>query len=274
MKKYAFTILYVFLLVGPLNATRNQQDSLRAFLEYIEEDSTTINQIMESQENAYPLEILDTYLISKSRLRYDLELQKLKWDIAWSDSVFVCKCAKYLTDKIKNDTALYLIDTHLLMAYYFSCSYGYEQPLLYECAEYAITIFHAKEAIAIINMDCAKKRNEKSCLYEMIQMILIPQKFVYTFDETTNKKVDAILAESNESSPYYVRFRNKLDGYSDMDLARISKGQEAELRNILHQGIANGEKKSQLTYAFMLLTGQFVEKDEKLGKELLSGVLK
>ena len=44
--------------------------------------------------------------------------------------------------------------------------------------------------------------------------------------------------------------------------------------SILHQETANGEKKSQLTYAFMLLTGQFVEKDEKLGNELLSGVLK
>ena len=70
-----------------------------------------------------------------------------------------------------------------------------------------------------------------------------------------------------------MRFRNKLDGYSDMDLARISKEQEAELANILLQGMAKGEKKSQMTYAFMLLTGQFVEKDEDLGNELLRKLL-
>lgn len=61
-----------------------------------------------------------------------------------------------------------------------------------------------------------------------------------------------------------------LDSYSDIDLARISKWQEAELVNILLQGIANGEKKSQLTYAFMLLTGQFVDRNEKKGNEILS----
>ena len=61
-----------------------------------------------------------------------------------------------------------------------------------------------------------------------------------------------------------------LDSYSDIDLARISKWQEAELVNILLQGIANGEKKSQLTYAFMLLTGQFVDRNETKGNEILS----
>lgn len=34
-------------------------------------------------------------------------------------------------------------------------------------------------------------------------------------------------------------------------------------------GCENGEKKSQIVYAFMLLTGQFVEKDDSLGNDLL-----
>ncbi len=58
-----------------------------------------------------------------------------------------------------------------------------------------------------------------------------------------------------------------------MDLSRITEEQAATMVQILLQGIANGEKKSQLTYAFMLLTGQFVEKDEELGEQLLSMLL-
>ena len=55
-------------------------------------------------------------------------------------------------------------------------------------------------------------------------------------------------------------------------MARISKEEEKELVNILLKGIEQGEKKSQITYAFMLLTGQFVEKDEILGQEILNTV--
>ena len=32
-------------------------------------------------------------------------------------------------------------------------------------------------------------------------------------------------------------------------------------------------KKSQMTYAFMLITGQFVERNEELGREILSTLL-
>ena len=107
----------------------------------------------------------------------------------------------------------------------------------------------------------------------MTKFVISNSKKIRNFDKETNKKINAILAEPNELSPYYMRFRSKLDGYSDMELARITKVQEAELVNILLQGIANGEKKSQMTYAFMLLTGQFVEKDEALGNELLRKLL-
>ena len=55
-------------------------------------------------------------------------------------------------------------------------------------------------------------------------------------------------------------------------MARISKEEEEKLVNILLKGIEQGEKKSQITYAFMLLTGQFVEKDEILGQEILNNV--
>ena len=96
---------------------------------------------------------------------------------------------------------------------------------------------------------------------------------MHYFGDNVNKKLNNILAESNESSPYYVQFENKLNAYSDMDLSRITEEQAATMVQILLQGIANGEKKSQLTYAFMLLTGQFVEKDEELGEQLLSMLL-
>lgn len=72
----------------------------------------------------------------------------------------------------------------------------------------------------------------------------------------------------------YVHFcRSFVDGYTDLELAQINKEQEKEIVNILLQGIAHGEKKSQLTYAFMLITGQFVEQDEELGKEILFKIL-
>ena len=96
---------------------------------------------------------------------------------------------------------------------------------------------------------------------------------MHYFGDNVNKKLNNILAESNESSPYYVQFENKLNAYSDMDLSRITEEQAATMVQILLQGIANGEKKSQLTYAFMLLTGQFVEKDEILGHKILNDLL-
>ena len=77
----------------------------------------------------------------------------------------------------------------------------------------------------------------------------------------------------DEQAPYYTQFRKKLSDYSDIALARITKEQEKELENLLLLGITNGEKKSELKYSFMLLTGQFVEKNEKVGKEILCGLL-
>ena len=58
-----------------------------------------------------------------------------------------------------------------------------------------------------------------------------------------------------------------------MELARISKAEEKEFINILLAGVEHGEKKSQLTYAFMLLTGQFVDKNEILGQKILDKLL-
>ena len=82
-----------------------------------------------------------------------------------------------------------------------------------------------------------------------------------------------IIAEKQENSHYYLLFRSMLDSYSNIDLARITKEQEKVLVNIILQGIASGEKKSQMIYAFMLLTGQFVEKNDIIGNEILSGLL-
>ncbi|MCR5051047.1 MAG: hypothetical protein K6A36_08200 [Paludibacteraceae bacterium] len=277
MKRQTYIISFLLLLVAPISATNNQQDSLRIFLEYIGEDSVTISKIMKSPEAADPLETIESYLMLNTKLVCDSNRQEMVWIEGWSDSAFVCKCAKFLHQLIINDTALHLVEPCLLEAFLINHK-SYSASIILECAEQAITVFHARNAFLIPNMyycnhEEIDNRQENSQFYEMVEMILSPQKYVYTFDTDTNKKINAILAESNESSPYYVRFRNKLDGYSDMDLARISKEQEAELANILLQGMANGEKKSQMTYAFMLLTGQFVEKDEALGNELLRKLL-
>lgn len=96
---------------------------------------------------------------------------------------------------------------------------------------------------------------------------------MHYFGDNVNKKLNNILAESNESSPYYVQFENKLNAYSDMDLSRITEEQTATIVKTLLVGVAEGEKMSQMTYAFMLLTGQFAKKDEVLGHKILNDLL-
>ena len=276
MKRYIITLISI-LLVSSIQATRNQRDSLRFFLEYVGEDSITISNIIKSPEAANPLEAIEAYLIFSTKLFRDSE-EQITGNNKVNDSIFACKCAQYLTHLIINDTAIHLVDQCLFMAF-ISNSQKYNEQFLVDCAERSIALYHAKLAILIPDLYYGAHKEmanwqEKLRFYEMVNSILSGAQYMHNFDKDTNKKINAILAESNESSPYYVRFRNKLDGYSDMALARISEEQEKELVNILLQGMAKGEKKSQMTYAFMLLTGQFVEKDEKLGNELLSGVLK
>ena len=107
----------------------------------------------------------------------------------------------------------------------------------------------------------------------MIRMILSPQTRVFSFGEQINKAINKVLVESDIESPFYIQFRSLLDSYSDIELARITKKQEREFVSVLLQGVANGEEKAELTYSFMLLTGQFVEKNEELGSKILSDLL-
>ena len=86
----------------------------------------------------------------------------------------------------------------------------------------------------------------------------------------TNKQLNSIIAESTGNSKYYNKFRNFINSLTDNELARITLEEKEYISNILLQGIQNQEKKSIMTYAFLLLTGQFTEKNEELGKKLLS----
>ena len=277
MRKHVLVIIFSLpILVANLSATNNQRDSLRTFLENIGEDSIIINRVMSSSDAADPLHIMDSYLALR-RLQYDSIYEQLEWQIGWDDSVYVCKYVDYLTQRIVQDTALSLIEDYLENAYLLLFHHEYAVRRLLDCAEYSIVRFHSRSGYLIPELCYLEKetndRQEKLQFYEMTKFVILSSENVRNFDKKTKKKFDSIIAESNELSPYYMRFRSKLDGYSDMELARISKEQEAELVNILFQGIANGEKKSQMTYAFMLLTGQFVEKDEAMGNELLRKLL-
>lgn len=272
MKRYII-IVSLLILAFPIQATRNQRDSLRYFLDYIGEDSITINQIIKSPEAANPLEAIETSLISGCRLMCDSKERKMGKNKA-NDSIYACKCAQYLTHLIINDTAIHLVETCLSDAYLFS-NKRYNESLIVECAENAINLFHARQATWIPGLYYGVHKEivdwqEKKRYYEMISFVLSGTQYMHNFDNATNNKYNRIIAEPNDSSPYYAQFRNLLDGYSDMDLARISKEQEEELVRILIQGIAKGEQKSQMTYGFMLLTGQFVKKDEKQGNEVLT----
>lgn len=277
MRKHVLVIIFSLpILVANLSATNNQRDSLRTFLENIGEDSIIINRVMSSSDAADPLHIMDSYLALR-RLQYDSIYEQLEWQIGWDDSVYVCKYVDYLTQRIVQDTALSLIEDYLENAYLLLFHHEYAVRRLLDCAEYSIVRFHSRHGYLVPDLYYHGKEandwQEKLQFYEMIKFVIFGSENVRNFDKEANKKINVIIAESNESSPYYVQFRTKLDSYSDMELARITKVQEAELVNILLQGIANGEKKSQMTYAFMLLTGQFVEKDQALGNELLRKLL-
>lgn len=273
-------ILYVdsVLATSPLKATRNELDSLYLFCEQIGEDSANISQIMNSPDAAIPSFIIDNYL-SLLRLGYDYNQKQYEWYPGWGDSLYVCKYVNYITHQIVQDTALSLIEDYLENAYLFLFHHEYAVRRLLDCAEYSIVRFHSRSGYLIPELCYLGKETndwqEKLQFYEMTKFVILsPKHFRFRyFAKDINMKFDSIIAESNESSPYYSQFRSMLDSYSDIDLARISKWQEAELVNILLQGIANGEKKSQLTYAFMLMTGQFVEKDQALGNELLRKLL-
>lgn len=278
MKKY-FVIILCFFLMAPLNATRYEHDSLRLFLENIGEDSVRISHIMSSPDTINPNDIVHYYL-SFWRLRINPS-QQYEWYIGWGDSLYVSKYVKYMYQKIVKDTVLNFIDEYLCEAYLMIHYQDSAANAMLRIAEYAIENFHARgkggSAYLIPNLYYYNKKvkdfQKYLQYYEMIKMILSPTKNFYCFDEQTNKKLRNIMAIQNGDSPYYFRFRFLLDSYSDIELARLSQKQEKELVDIILQGIDSGEKKSQLTYAFMLLTGQFVEKNEPRGEEILLHLL-
>ena len=249
------------------------------FLEYIGEDSITISKIIDCQEAENPIRTLNFYLMYNMRLEWNSNRQEFEWEFGWGDSLFVCKCAEYLTQKIICDTALYLVEPYLLEAFYVNLStYRYCERLFLNCAEFLIANFHTGQVISIPityynNHKEQADWQDKLRFYEMIKFILLAPKHVYSFDKETNEKCNIIIA-NNEESPYYNEFRSLINKYSCLDMARITKAQEKELIRTLQQGIANGEKKARLTFAFMLLTGQFIEQEEELGNEILSALLK
>mgnify|MGYP006872973606 CR=1 FL=1 len=273
MKKFFVTAIFLLCTIVQLKATLFEQDSLYSFLKHIGEDSAVIPLIVSSPEAQDPNTIINNYL-SLIRLRYEPSSQQYEWYPGWEDSLYACKYAQYISQKIIQDTATYLINHYLENAYVFLYTYEYATLILLNSAEYAIERFHSRSGYLIPYLYYNKKETsdwqEKLRFYEMTEFVVSSSEKMLNFDKDTNKKINAILAEPDDLSPEYTRFRNLLNGYSDMDLVRISIEQKEELVHILLQGIANGEKKAQLTYAFMLLTGQFVETNEKLGKQLLS----
>ena len=277
MKKHILNIL-ILLLTESTYAAYSGQDSLRMFLEYVGENRMIISKIMESQEANEPSKTIETYLMFHMRLEYDFNKQILNWNYGWNDSVFVCKCTEFITQRIINDTALNLIEPCLLEAYLISYNKKYNEQLLLNCAEFAIEHFHAGNAITIPYIYYGNRyevadRKEKLRYYEMVNFILSGVKHIHYFDKVTNEIFNKIIAQPDKESLYYLQFRNLLNSYSDIELARITEKQERNITNFLLQGIAAGEDKAKMTYAFMLLTGQFVEKNEELGNRILHKLL-
>lgn len=276
MKIIVYLISFTLLVSAPLRASSNRQDSLRSFLEFVGEDSITISRIMDSPEAVKPSQTIQYYLMFRMRLESDSEDCPLEWHYGWDDTTFVVKSAEYLKNRIEQDTALSLIEPCLLERYVLEPRY--DEQILLACIEYAIDKFHIRNAFVIPEIYYGNHQEladwqEKRRFYEMIKFILLNPKFFYCFDKETNNILNRIIKESNNRSPYYAQYRTIVESYSDMELARITKHQQDEMVDVLLQGVANGEKIAELTYSFMLLTGQFVEKNEELGSKILSDLL-
>ena len=278
MKRFVFTVIFLLQLVSPLKATPNKQDSLRVFLEQIGEDTTMISFIVNSPDAKEPSRIINNYR-SLLRLGYDCNREQYEWYPGWEDSLYVCKYVDYLTQQIIQDTMLYLIKDYLEEVYLFLFQDEYAVGRLLNCAEYAIEKYHSRSGYLLPELYYYNKKESiadwqgKLQYFEMIKFILLQKKLVCYFDEDVNKKLNNIVAESNETSPYYSQFKAYLNSLSDLELARITEEQTATIVKTLLVGVAEGEKMSQMTYAFMLLTGQFIEKDEVLGHQILNDLL-
>lgn len=269
-----FLLCCFIMYSSSLTAKQNYRDSLRTFLEYIQEDSITIFKILNSKYARKSQKLIECYLMFNERLEYNNDTQELIWNHGWSDSIFSCKCAEYLTDKIIRDSSINLIYPCLLQAFLINHN-KYSGQILVKCAEYCVDNFHSRDAIIIpilYHSNCDESNNYKEILqyYDMVNFILNNSKHLYYFDNNTNKQLNSIIAESTGNSKYYNKFRNFINSLTDNELARITLEEKEYISNILLQGIQNQEKKSIMTYAFLFLTGQFTEKNEELGKKLLS----
>lgn len=282
MKTAINIYLFIILSIIPLKAIDREQNYLRPFLEYIQEDSVCIDRIMNSPEAVEPMKTLEFYLIYNMKLEYDSTEQKMVWREGWNDSVFTYKCATYLTQKIVCDTALQLIEPYLLESYLINHQRSYARIFL-ECAEYSIAHFHSRNVILIPELyyfnhhekeDWQKRLN----YYKMIEFILHGTKYCQLFvnnnDNDSVQLINKLITKTNDAFPYFVQYRDIIDSKNDLELARISETQEREIVDILIKGMENGDRKAVLTYAFMLITGQFVSQDEMKGKSMLLDLLK
>ncbi len=277
MRTHIYVILFWAFSLAPVNTKCNEQDSLLRFLEYVGEDSMVIAKILDCPEGREPLKVIKGYLLGKHRLIYNPH----QCDVAWvccPDSILACRCVEYMTQKVVSDTALYLMHEYLLPSY-LAAGHDTIVHMLLNCAEYAVVAFHSRQALSITglhyyNHEEIVNRQEKMRFYSMMEYILLNVKYFNGFDIETKCQLKKITGLQDVESPYFLKFRRLLDSYSDIDLARITDEQEQEMVSILQRGIANGEKKAELTYSFMLQTGQFLEKNEDLGTKILFDLLK
>ncbi len=253
-------------------------DSLSSFLNFVGEDSTIISKITQSEFSIQPEKTIDTYLSLKFKITYNEEKQDLDWVLGWDDSIFVCRCTEYIIEKILCDTNLALINDYLLEAYV--TNHKYEEKMILESAVCAISTYNARSAVLIPELYYYNHRELDNWIaqyvhYSMIKYILLGT--LNTFNNETNfcswvNTLQSVLAEDSNDK-FYKLFRETIDNYSDLDLARLSSEQKRSIENILRQGCLGKDKKAMTTYAFMLLTGTLVKPDRIKGLDILSAVL-
>lgn len=284
MKKTIINFIFLSVFAGNLFAFTAEQDSLYFFLRYIKEDSTDISRIMQSKYALKPLETLSNYVLYHFKLEYDSVENRMDWQFGWKDSVFIRKCDEYITHQILCDTNLSLVGPYLTEMFIgaYSRQNRDEEKSLLKCSQTAIEIYHSRESLIIpelyyYNHKDIADRQEMRLLYTiMLKYILIGRYNEVSIKEicpVTAEKLLSIMKDKEGGDTYYRIYRNLIDNYTDKELARLSVEQKNEVIKIITDGFQCGDKKATLVYAFMLITGQFVEKNEELGNKILSNLL-
>lgn len=276
----------VFFVV--VHAEVKPNESLQTLLMYVE-DSCHAQQIINSysdilkSDSLYDSDfIVECYLLYPSRLRYDSIRRDWKLEFGWSDSVFFKRSIEYTANIILKDTALDLVSRYLYNNYLMPLDYSSNS--IVHWAKEIVNKFHSTDALGILTLHYYNKmlthdkdeyEHAEALLtyYKMLEYVLRGNKRTFHYSPAT------IIPRNTEwfntievKGSYYHVYRNEIKQFTNIQLARLSSKDNMRIQSLLQQGIDNGEEECIIVWAFMKITGCFVEKNIEEGKRILCSI--